>query len=227
MKKLLLLLLISSITLQSCFYQRKKVTRTVSKTVNLVFSVNQVGDFQSFQRFSNRDIIDVFAPTNSSVLSADIERIDIRGVKIGAEIINPTNTATQVVLSADVMSGPSLATSLLNKTKTISIGGSGIDFGNILGNAIGTSENITLHNALTILNSQGTEELKKIFTENLKGINQGGFTIRLNGNLPANQRLAMKLTIEIDASISFTRCEEILIMSLNPLRPPSSGDDCN
>lgn len=225
MKKLLFLLLTSSIVLQSCSYQRRKVTRTVTKTINLNFSVNQVGSFQTFRLIDNRDIIDLFSSTNNSVVSAEIEKIDIQSVKIGANVIKPTNTATQVVLSADVMSG-ALPTRLLNDTKTISIGGDGIDFGNILGNAIGTSENITLHNALTILNSQGANKLKTILTENLNNINRAGLSIRLNGTVPAGQRLVMDLTIAIDATISFTRCEEILVMSLSPLHPPRTIDEC-
>lgn len=228
MKKLLLLLLITSVMLQGCAYQRRKVTRTVTKTIELNFSINQVGNFQTFRLIDNRDIIDLFSPTDNSVTSAEIEKIDIRSVKIGANVIKPSNTATQVVLSADVMSGALLnqPTRLLNETKTISIGGDGIDFGNILGNAIGTSENITLHNALTILNSQGADKLKTILVENLNNINRAGLSVRLNGTVPAGQRLMMNLTISIDATISFTRCEEVFILSISPLHPPRTIDEC-
>ena len=215
MKKLLFLLIISSIVLQGCYsIQKRKISRTVSKTIELNFAINQVGNFQSFQLIASRDIIDLFDPTNHSIASAEIQRIDIKSAKIGAEVIKPANTATQVVLSADVMSGALLdkPTALLNKTKTISIGGDGIDFGNVLGNAIGVSDNITLHNALATLNATGATELKTILTENLTNINRAGLSIRLNGEVPAGQRLVMNLKIAIDASISFTRCEEVPIM---------------
>lgn len=228
MKKLLFLLLIASVMLQSCAYKRTKVTRTVRKTIQLNYAINQVGAFQTFKLVDNRDIIDLFSPTDNSVVRAEIERIDIQGVKIGANVIKPTNTATEVSLSADVMSGALLnqPTRLLNETKKISIGGEGIDFGNILGNAVGVSENITLHNALTILNDQGADKLRTILTENLNNINRAGLSIRLNGNVPAGQRLVMTLTIEIDATISFTRCEEVLTIFLGfPSSIPKS-DEC-
>lgn len=228
MKKLLFLLLIASVMLQSCAYKRIKVTRTVRKTIQLNYAINQVGAFQTFKLVDNRDIIDLFSPTDNSVVRAEIEKIDIQGVKIGANVIKPTNTATEVSLSADVMSGALLnqPTRLLNETKKISIGGEGIDFGNILGNAVGVSENITLHNALTILNDQGADKLRTILTENLNNINRAGLSIRLNGNVPAGQRLVMTLTIEIDATISFTRCEEVLTIFLGfPSSIPKS-DEC-
>jgi hypothetical protein len=215
MKTLLFLLLISSIVLQGCYsIQRRKISRTVSKAINLNFSINQVGDFQSFRLIPSRDIIDLFDPTKNGIASAEIHRIDIKSVNIGANVIKPTNTATQVVLSADVLSGALLnePTRLLNETKTISIGGDGIDFGNALGNAIGVSDNITLHNALTILNKTGADKLKTILTENLTNINRAGLSIRLNGSVPTGQRLVMDIKIVIDASISFTRCEEVPIM---------------
>ncbi|MEZ4901501.1 MAG: hypothetical protein R2822_06950 [Spirosomataceae bacterium] len=171
--------------------------------------MNQVGNFQSYKLVDNRDIIDLFDPTDKSIVSANIERIDIKSVKIGADVIKPANTATQVVLSADVLTGALLSqpNRLLNETKTISIGGSGIDFGNILGNAIGTSDNITLHNAVSILNNTGAAKLQTVLTENLNGINRGGFNVRLNGTIPTGQRLVMNLIIAIEASITYTRCE--------------------
>jgi hypothetical protein len=230
MKKLLFLLLISSVVLQGCqFIQRRKISRTVSKTINLNFSINQVGNFQSFRLIPSRDIIDLFDPTTNGIASAEIQQIDIKSAKIGANVIKPANTATEVVLSADVMSGALLnqPTRLLNETKKIAIGGDGIDFGNILGNAIGTTENITLHNALTILNSEGATKLKSILTENLTNINRAGLSIRLNGAVPAGQRLVMNITIAIDASISFTRCEEVpIILFISPLSKSSLKDEC-
>lgn len=229
MKKLLFLLLISSIVFQGCYsIQRRKISRTVSKTIELDFSINQVGNFQSFKLIASRDIIDLFDPTNHSIASAEIQNIDIKSAQIGANVIKPANTATQVVLSADVMGGALLnkPTPLLNKTKTISIGGDGIDLGNVLGNAIGASDDITLHNALSILNATGAADLKQVLTENLTNINRAGLSIRLNGEVPAGQRLVMNLKIAIDASISFTRCEEVPIMLFLTSFSGNTADEC-
>jgi hypothetical protein len=81
---------------------------------------------------------------------------------------------------------------------------------NALGNAIGTTDDVSIYNAISILNAKGASELQKILDANLSGINRGGLSIRLNGKVPA-QRLVMNLTFQINASITFTRCEQILV----------------
>ena len=223
MKNLSYLLLFALLFQQGCgsprIYKKTKITRTVSKVLNLNFSVNQIGDFKTLTFLDNRDIISLFEQEseNISISSSTIDKIDVKGVKIGADVL-PANTAAQVVLSADILSGALLETvnPILNKTKTITISqNTGFDFGNALGNAIGSDDETTLYNAITILNADGTAQLKKVLESNLSGINRGGLTIRLNGTVPANQRLVMKLTIAIDASITFSRCEEVEVFNTN------------
>jgi hypothetical protein len=226
MKNYLLYLLLLCFTLQQAcvpgIYKKVKVTRTVTKPINLKYAINQVGNFQTYQLIDSRDITNLFDPENDRVSSATIERMDIHGASIGATVL-AANTATQLVLSADVISGALLNTvnPLLNKTKTIAISNSGgLDLENALGNAIGTTEEVALHNAISILNAQGAAELQKILKDNLSGINRGGLSIRLNGTVP-NGRLVMNLTIQIAASITFTRCETILVSG-----EMSTEDEC-
>ncbi|MFN8346540.1 MAG: hypothetical protein U0X91_16165 [Spirosomataceae bacterium] len=219
MKNLLLYLFLFCFTMQqACIpsvFKKVKVTRTVTKPINLNYSINQVGNFQTYQLIDSRDITNLFDPENNRVSSATIEKMDIHGASIGAKVL-PANTATQVILSADVISGALLdkVNPLLNKTKTISISnGGGLDLENAIGNAIGTTEDVALHNAISILNATGAVELQKILKENLSGINRGGLSIRLNGTVP-NGRLVMSLTIQIAASITYTRCESILVSDM-------------
>lgn len=216
MKNYLLFFLLFCFTIdQACvpsILKKVKVTRTVTKPINLNYAINQVGNFQTYQLIDSRDITNLFDPENNSVSSATIERMDIHGASIGATVL-AANTATQVILSADVISGALLNTvnPLLNETKTIAISKSeGLDLDNALGNAFGTTEEVALHNAISLLNAKGASELQKILTANLSGINRGGLSIRLNGKVPAG-RLVMNLTIQIAASITFTRCETIVV----------------
>lgn|GEM_PF-3017267 len=216
MKNYLLYFLLLCFTLQQAcapsILKKVKVSRTVTKTIQLNYAINQVGNFQTYQLIDSRDITNLFDPENNKVSSATIEKIDIQGVSIGAKVL-PTNTATQVILSADVVSGALLNTisPLLNETKTIAISKSeGLDLENALGNAIGTTDDVSIYNAISILNAKGASELQKILDANLSGINRGGLSIRLNGKVPA-QRLVMNLTFQINASITFTRCEQILV----------------
>ncbi len=218
MQKLLFALMLSTILLQSCTYKKVKVSRTVSKTLNFTFNVNQVGNFQSYQLMAARDIIALFDAERNSVVSAEIKNIDIKTVKIGAEV-GSTNTAQQVELSSDLLTGALLnkPTALLNKTKTIKIS-SDIDIASALGNALGSDDETNLQNAISVLNAAGAAELRKAILENLQLVNQAGFSVRLNGTVPAGQRLVMKITLAIEASITFTRCEEVLIdMFYGPL----------
>lgn len=227
MKSFLLYFFLLCFTLQQActpgIFRKVKVTRTVTKAINFNYSINQVGNFQTYQLVGSRDITNLFDPENNRVSSAIIERINIHGVNIGANVL-PANTSTQVVLSADVLGGALLNTvnPLLNETKTLAISKSaGLDLENALGNALGTTEDVSIYNAISILNAKGTVELQKILDANLTGINRGGLSIRLNGKVPANQRLVMTVTIQINASITFTRCEEILVSG-----EMSTDDEC-
>lgn len=241
MKHISYFLLLLCVLEQSCgsprIYKKTKITRTVSKAIDLNFSVNQVGDLKTFQLITGRDIIEAFygERPDISILSTNIETIDVRGVKIGADVLT-NNSASQVVLSADVLTGALLDKpfSLLNKTKTIIITkDKGFDFKNALDNVVDgiKSDDETdkenngetkLYNALTILNATGTAELKKILAENLTNINRGGLRIQLNGTVPAGQRLVMSLTIRVDASMTFSRCEEVEVF-----RTEEAVSECN
>lgn len=228
MKNYLLYLFLLSFTIeQSCvpaILKKVKLTRTVTKTINLNYAINQVGNFQTYQLIDSRDIINLFDPENDRVVSATIEQIDVRGAEIGANVL-PSNTATQVTLSADVVSGALLQTvnPILNESKPIIIPKQeGLDFGNILGAAVGVTDEVTIYNAVKILNAGGTKKLQEILGANLSGINRGGLSIRLNGTVPANQRLVMNLTIKINASITFTRCEQIIVSG----DMSSTDDEC-
>lgn len=230
MKKLLFALMLSTILLQSCTYKKVKVSRTVSKTLNFTFNVNQVGNFQSYQLMAARDIIALFDAENNSVVSAEIKGIDVKSVLVKVTL-DPANTAQQVELSTDILTGALLnkPTPFLNKVKTIKIS-SGIDIANLFGNVVGSDDATALHNAIATVNATGTSELKKALLENLQLINQAGFSVRLNGTVPAGQRLVMTLTLAIEASITFTRCEEVLVdlsgafIFGNPLADPT--DEC-
>jgi hypothetical protein len=218
MKKLFYAFVLITILLQSCTYKKVKVSRTVSKTLNFTFNINQVGNFQASQLMAARDIIALFDAEKNSVVSSEIKNIDIKTVKIGATV-GPANTAQQVELSGDILTGALLnkPTLFLNKTKTIEISND-IDIIGAVGNALGAKDENNLQNAVSLLNAAGADELRKAILENLQLVNQAGFSVRLNGTVPAGQRLVMKITLAIEASITFTRCEEVLIdMFYGPL----------
>ena len=84
MKNYLLYFLLFCFTMeQACtpsILKKVKVTRTITKPINLNYAINQVGNFQTYQLIDSRDITNLFDPENNQVSSATIEKIDIHDV---------------------------------------------------------------------------------------------------------------------------------------------------
>ena len=186
-----------------------KVTRTVTKTINLPFSINQTGSILSSSIIGGQSFANYFADNNSLFYGSKIEKVDVQGLSIGANL-DAGNTAQQVQIGAMIQTtfGTNV---LLNDSKVIQlISSSGYDFLSGVGNVTGIEKNITLHNAIDLINTTGAVALQKALKENLSNLN-GIITINLTGKVPANQRLVMNLTIRFTATVTYRTCEDTKI----------------
>lgn len=207
MKKIsILFVLIGSLLLSGC-HKYIRVTRTVTKTVNLPFNINQVGNFNSTSIVDARTIVNLFSNDGSDVYDSRIDEVDIQGISMGATL-GSSNTANQLKLGAILYTNDG-SSILLNDSKVIQITSSGAaDFLNVIGNLVGVDKNkITLRNAIELVNQAGIGKLKKALKDNLTNINND-IRVTLNGTVPQNQRLVMNLTVQITATITYTTCED-------------------
>ncbi len=209
MKKSYLLLVLCIGLLCSCDATYITVTRTVTKTITLPYSINQVGIISSKSIISGQTFASLFAENNSKFYGSKIEKVDVQGLSIGANL-GVGNTAQEVLIKViiETASGTNV---LLNETKGIQlISSSAYDFLSGVGNVTGVEKNITLHNAIDLINASGAVALQKALKENLSNLN-GSINIFLLGGVPANQRLVMNLTIRFTATVTYRTCEDTKI----------------
>ena len=220
MKKSYLLLVLCVVLLCGCDATYMKVTRTVTKTVTLPFSINQTGSVLSSSIIGGQTFAKLFADNNSYFFGSKIEKVDVQGLSIGANL-DAGNTAQQVQIGAMIQTtyGTNV---LLNDSKVIQlISSSGYDLLSGVGNVTGIDEkNITLHNAIDLINANGAVALQKALKENLSNFN-GAITINLTGKVPANQRLVMNLIIRFTATVTYSTCEDTGIPFLGATEPCS------
>jgi hypothetical protein len=204
MKKHFCVLFLLTLALQGCG-NYIQVNRTVSKVVVLPFQIDQTGKFQSTSTITGRDIVNLFDPDIFGTDRATkIERFDIKSVRISGDLNTQRNTASQVNVTATVSSG-STSVLLLNETKMIRLSDSSLAL-DLLGAATGGS--VSLDNALATLNALGVKEIQDAINGYLKNINTKPLIVSLSGQTSSNQRMVGTITIKIDASITYSRCEE-------------------
>jgi hypothetical protein len=219
MKKTIILLALSVGFLCSCD-KYSKVSRTVTKNILLNYNIDQVGSFSSIAIIPNGKIIQLFNDNDNKFSQATIEKIDIQSISIGASVAS-NNTAKQVQIGATIQSyfGKKV---LLNDSKLLQIeSGIGSDALNAFGAVTGLdNKNITLHNAIDLINATGAADLSNALQKNLKAINViDPIQIMLNGKVPQNQRFVMPISIQIAATITYSTCEKINVFI-------AGGDNC-
>ena len=187
-----------------------RVTRTVTKTINLPFNINQTGSILSSSIIDGQTFASYFADNNSSFYGSKIEKVDVQGLSIGANL-DAGNTAQQVQIGAMIQTTYGTKV-LLNDSKVIQLISNPVyDVLSGLGNVTGIDKkNTTLHNAIDLINTTGAVDLQKALKENLSTLN-GAITINLTGKVPANQRLVMNLTIQFTATVTYSTCEDTRI----------------
>ncbi|MFN8354308.1 MAG: hypothetical protein U0Y10_07680 [Spirosomataceae bacterium] len=208
MKKQLFFLLLAAYVSQGCS-NYIKVNRTVTKTITLTFNIDNTGAFNSISTISASDITNLFDPDIFANHDSRIDKFDLNSINIQGIIDTQRNTATQVTVKAEVTTGTPKA--LLNDTKLIRIGGNQLlqDAKDILNVATGEiSKEISFENALASLQAVGVAELQKIISENLQGVNSKPLSIKLSGSSLTGQRLVGTITVTMNASITYYRCEK-------------------
>jgi hypothetical protein len=206
MKKSVIFLVISLCFLCSCT-SYIKVTRTVTKTINFNYNINQTGNFTGSSSIGGTTFAQLFADADTKFFSAKIEKVDVQSVSIGANLA-AGNTAQQVQVGATIESFEGKKT-LLNDTKVIQLQTNvATDILSGIGNVTGLNDkNITLHNAIDLLNATGAIDLQNALKKNLSELN-GVVYINLNGKVPPNQKMVMSLSIQVTASVTYSSCED-------------------
>lgn len=206
MKKQLLLSVITGLLLQGC-NNYIKVTRTVSKTLVVPFQIDQAGNFQSNSSITGKTVIDLFDPDFFRTDRAhEIERFDVKSVQISGALNPQRNTATSVTITAGVVLGLSAAP-LINEGKMVRLADNSLAFEASTGSS-------------TFLNKAGVEQIQKTINHYFTNLATEPLSIVLLGKLPANQRLVGTITITVDASITYSRCEQWIQLG------PFSPDEC-
>lgn len=206
MKKHILPLLVLPFLLLSC--NTIKVNRTVSKTITLSYNINSSGAFSSVSRITADKITNIFQPDFYDNRDSKVERFDVNSFNIAGTINEDFNTASEVTVKAVVTTAGT--TPLLNDTKLIRIGGNKLlqNVTDLFNAVTGDIKNeVSFANALLAINAVGVQKVQKIISENLDGVNTSGLTIQLNGMVPEGQRLVGNITLTINATITYTRCE--------------------
>lgn len=208
MKKQLLFLISLPCLLLGCT-NYVKVNRTVTKTITVPFTVNATGMFSSSSVITASQITNLFDPDIFKNSGSVLDKMDVNSFDVSGTINEGTNTATQVTVNAVVTTGG--PTPLLNDTKLIRIGGNKLlqDAKDILNLTTGQiKKEVSFTNALATINAVGIEKIQKIINENLLGVNRTGMSIQLNGTVPAGQRLSGSIVLTLNATLTYSRCEE-------------------
>lgn len=209
MKKQLLLLVGLAWLFSGC-QNYIKVNRTVTKTITVPFTIDATGKFSSSSMITADQITNLFDPDIfESGRGSVLDKMDINSFNVSGTINEATNTATQVTVNAFVTTGS--PTPLLSDTKLIRIGGNQLlqDTKDILNAATGQiSKEVSFANALTAINAVGVQKIQKIISDNLLGVNRLGMIILLNGTVPSGQRLSGRITLTLNATLTYSRCEK-------------------
>ena len=208
MKKQLLFLISLTYLLLGCT-NYLKVNRTVTKTITVPFTINATGTFASSSVITASQITNLFDPDIFKNSGSVLDKMDINSFNVTGTINEGTNTATQVTVNAFVTTGN--PTPLLRDTKLIRIGGNKLlqDVKDILNVTTGDiKKEVSFANALAAINAVGVEKIQKIITENMLGVNRTGMSIQLNGTVPAGQRLSGSIVLTLNATLTYSRCEE-------------------
>ncbi len=205
-----LLFLISLTWLFSGCQNYIKVNRTVTKIITVPFTIDATGKFSSSSMITPDQITNLFDPDIfESSRGSVLDKMDINSFNVSGTINEGTNTATQVTVNAFVTTGS--PTPLLSDTKLIRIGGNQLlqDAKDILNATTGQiSKEVSFANALTAINAVGVQKIQKIISDNLLGVNRLGMIILLNGTVPSGQRLSGRITLTLNATLTYSRCEK-------------------
>lgn len=207
MKKQIFYFLLLSVCSQGCdSCTKKKVTRTLNKSITLTYNLNNTGTTQSTSTYYASDIESLFQDYAGQDYT--LERVDLKSFTLSGEIDKTLNTATTVQVTAVVLTdaGPTNATPLLSSTSMIKVGEVGLGVAN--------SSGVPLNNALNSLNSAGLAVIKKVlydrFSERKFPVSRSyPITIRLDCQIPNNQRLVGKIYLDMSAAVSYTNCEPL------------------
>ncbi len=198
-----------------------KVTRTVTKTQNVPYTINQVGDFTSREVIDANVIVRSLNDADAGFTRSKIEKVNIQSISVGA-LIGSGNTAQTLQLGATIQTSQLGSETLLNDSKVIQIQSStAVDILSAVGNVTGLEKNITLHNALDLINTGGATKLSQAIQNNLSILNSNDnrIAITLNGKVPAKQRLVMNLTLQYTVTVTYSTCEETGIPFLGATEP--------
>lgn len=215
MKSIISIILVSVIFLLGCDEEENifiKVRRTATKNIVLNYDINSKGSFSSIGFINSFDIIHQF-DKEAGWLGSEIEQLDINSFSFGAKV-DAKNTAQSFVINAVLkqICLPSVSCQdmkILDDTKTIQIqSNTAQDLLNGFGAVIGVDKNnITLHNAIEVVNTTGAKAIKEVLENAFKNDKSARIDIALNGTIPTNQQAVLKFTIVMNASLTYVKCE--------------------
>ncbi len=215
MKKIIAFISVSVIFLFSCEEEttKIKVSRTATKTIVLNYDINSKGSFSSTSFVNSNQIINEF-DKEAGFRGAEIEKLDIHSFKFGAAV-DAKNTAQSLVLGAVLkeicyFGNGCKDITIIDETKTIQIQSSvAMDLLTGIGAIAGIDKkNLTLHNIISSVNATGAAAIKEVLENAFKNDKSARIDIALNGKVPNNQQIILKCTIVMEASLTYTKCEE-------------------
>ncbi len=208
MKKQLFYIIFLGIFSQGCEECEKKgyVTRTVSKTIPLSYSFNSTGTSTSTARLLRDDIYNLFKSDDKELF---LERVDVTGLTLIGEINKQQNTASEVSISAkisqkDITFTPKqlIEVSRLVKTSETTLG-------------TANTGGVSLNNVLNSLNELGLFLFRDFCA---KAVSKYPLLfpleIETTAVAPATQRFAGTIFINITASVTYKKCDEVIFVNL-------------